>query len=126
MPLYTYRCDECGNELEQFNRITDRHTNAPDCHGPMGIRLHANMGYLKADCHYVCPVTRKPVTTQRQRANIMAEHNLIDANDFKPKAFIAKEEAALAKREKLAGTLKNPLPDREMRELLPRRAFGEC
>lgn len=91
----------------------------------MGIRPHANMGFVKAECRYVCPVTRKPVTTQRQRQNIMAEHNLIDANDFKPKEFIAKEEAAKAKREKLAGTLKNPLPDREMRELLPRRAYGQ-
>lgn len=124
MPLYTYRCDSCGTEKDEFNRIADRHTNAPACHGPMGIRLQPNMGYLKADCHYKCPVTRQPVTTQRQRKNIMAEHGLIDANDFKPKDFIRKEETALAKRNKLAGTLKNPLPDREMRELLPRRAFG--
>lgn len=48
----------------------------------MPIKLSPNIGYVQGDCHYTCPVTRQQVTTNRQRRNIMARHNLIDANDF--------------------------------------------
>jgi putative FmdB family regulatory protein len=119
MPIYSYECSTCNKTAEEFHRMAERHTHAPVCHGPMGIVLQPNMGYVQRDCHYECPVTRQPVTTNRQRANIMAEHRLIDANDFKPAPRIAREEAALQHRQKLAATLKNPLPDKEMRKLLP-------
>lgn len=48
----------------------------------MSIKLSPNLGYVQPDCHYKCPVTRQHVTSNRQRCNIMSQHNLIDANDF--------------------------------------------
>jgi putative FmdB family regulatory protein len=123
MPLYSYQCKTCGHDLDAFNRIADRHTNAPKCPtctAPMGIQLQPNIGFVQRDCSYMCPVTRQPVTSNRQRARIMAEHGLTDANDFKPKPLMDKAQREWADRERLAQTLKNPLPEKEMRKLLPR------
>jgi len=111
MPLYLYQCS-CGNETEAFNRMADRHTHAPECttHGQMRVKLTPVIGYMQRDCHYKCPVTGKHVTTNRQRTNIMREHNLIDANDFPltPKV-IEQEELKLKDRAALGAKLKEPL-----------------
>lgn len=34
MPIYRYRCDECGSERDAYRRVVDRH-DAPECHGVM-------------------------------------------------------------------------------------------
>jgi hypothetical protein len=110
MPLYSYTC--CGNETEAVNRIAERRTHAPkcpDCSNPMDIKLNPVMGHVQSDCHYRCPVTDRQITTHRQRANVMAEHNLIDANDFPPEKTIAKQNAIKAKRDELAAGLHKPL-----------------
>lgn len=85
----------------------------------MEIELTPVMGYVQRDCHYMCPVTRKPVTSNAQRREIMAANGLMDANDFKPKVAFEKEEKALQQRTDLAKTLVSPLPEKEMRKFLP-------
>ena len=82
MPLYSYACPVCGAERDEFNRIDDRHTNAPQCHGPMRLLISPVRGSVQESCHYVCPQTGQGVTSWRQRRNILAEHRLVDARDL--------------------------------------------
>ncbi len=109
MPLYSYICTECGNEAEAVNRVDDRRTNAPRCHGRMDIKLQPVSGYMQRDCNYTCPVTGGIVTSARQRKYIMESRDLQDANDFK--SNFAKQKAQHARLQRLAGTLSQPITD---------------
>jgi putative FmdB family regulatory protein len=121
MPLYSYVCPKCGTEQDAFNRVSDRRANAPECCGRKAeIRIAPVIGYVQRDCHYVCPVTDKPVTTNRQRKNIMAEHQLIDANDFSPKKAYQKAKKQHDRNEELAGLLKHKeLPEKVLDKYRP-------
>ena len=101
MPLYTYKCPECGTKKDGYNTVSNRNSGplcAP-CHGvlmeltivPVNIAPILGGG----DCAgYMCPVTDTFVTSRRERRNIMAQHNLVEAGDAKPsKARQAKTEA---------------------------------
>lgn len=39
MPLYSYLCRTCGERAESFSNVADRHSNAPNCHGKMGLEI---------------------------------------------------------------------------------------
>lgn len=39
MPLYTACCKKCGNVVEYFANVADRHSNAPNCHGKMALEI---------------------------------------------------------------------------------------
>lgn len=52
----------------------------------------------------------------------MDQHDLVDANDFPPQPAIAKAERDKARNAELAAKLVNPLPDRDMQNLVPQ--FG--
>lgn len=75
----------------------------------MDIKLNPNLGHVQGDCHYRCPVTDQNITTHRQRANVMAEHNLVSANDFPPHRTIEKQNKIKAKRDEIAAGLHKPL-----------------
>ena len=106
MPIYTYKCATCGERQEVFNKIDARDANPPHCCDmPTDRQLDAPMGIVKADCHYVCPVTGAQVTSYRQRANIMAKEGLRDGNDYKPAETIARQKKKTADRQALASQL---------------------
>lgn len=119
MPLYAYQCKECGAERDQFNRVSDRHTNVPTCaqHGAMALRIMPNLGYVQRDCHYICPATGQQVTNHRQRRRIMEENGFIDANDFKPEKAFEKAEREWQRNEELIASVKHPLSDAALSEL---------
>lgn len=119
MPIYDYLCPECGAERELFNRVSERRTNAPDCHGPMDIKLSANLGYVQRECRYECPVTGKVVTSHRERRNVMAEHDLVDANDFKPDMAHRKAKKRYDDNAAKAALLKTPLSDKVLDQYRP-------
>lgn len=75
----------------------------------MDIELRAPQVSVQRECHYHCPVTGKEVSSHRTRRNIMAEHGLIDANDFPPAKVAEKGEKAKAKREEIASGLGKPI-----------------
>ncbi len=95
MPRYDFQC-ECGHVQEEVLRVAQLDTSAPaceDCGGKMRqVLLEAPMAYVRPDTHYKCPVTNAGVTSQAQRRNIMAKHDLIDANDFTPEYAMRKEK----------------------------------
>lgn len=84
MPNYDYKCHSCGHEQESFNRMNECRTNAPTCCGEgMDIIIkQAPMGFVDRPIEYICPVTSTPVTTRRQRNEIMKREGLVDANDL--------------------------------------------
>ena len=85
MPLYAYKCPSCGAESDDFNRIDERHTHAPNCDHcavQMSMVIPPVRGIVQETAHYVCPATGERVTSWRQRRNIMAKHDLVDARDI--------------------------------------------
>ena len=90
MPIYAYKCPDCGADRDAFNSIDERHTSAPNCATcavQMTMVISPVRGTVKQDCHYVCPKTGQKVTSWAQRQNIFAEHGLVDGRDVTP-AFI--------------------------------------
>lgn len=79
MPIYTYRCAECGAVDEQFARVSDRDASVPECHGQMQRQLCPSMVSVQADCHAISPIDGTPLTSRRQRAEYMKRHDLVDA-----------------------------------------------
>lgn len=118
MPLYAYVC-ECGKSEDRFNRIADRHTNAPECHGPMRMELQPTYGYVQTECHYRSPLTGEPITSWRQRKYEMESKGYVDANDFKPKTAFKREEGELARRTSLANKLTGPLTRKDLEPHVP-------
>lgn len=106
MRIYEYRCLECGAELEAVNTIDQRRSHAPFCCGVQTqIEIRSpRQGYVDNMEEYICPVTRKPITTRRQRNYVMEENYLIDANDYlqTDEQRAAKAAKAQAERERIA------------------------
>lgn len=94
MPSYDFQCDTCGVITEAYLRVSQLENDRPSCCGQMTrqVILRPPMGYVRPDTHYKCPVTNEGVTSQRQRRNIMAKHDLIDANDMTPDFAKRQEE----------------------------------
>lgn len=111
MPIYPYRCETCGRSQDAFNRVDDRDANAPTCCGAATARqLSAPMVSVPGNCAYKCPVTGQTVTSERQRRNLMAEHRLVDANDFTPAYMVERKRKARAENERLAAELYRDIP----------------
>lgn len=111
MPIYAYQCETCAECIDEFNRIDDRHTNAPVCRcgaGQMTMRISPVRGSVQQDCHYVCPATGAKVTSYAQRRELMAKHNLVDARDITP-AFVKREsDKQIAEDYKIAAGMDMP------------------
>lgn len=83
MPVYDYKCIECGASKDAFRSIADRE-NAPecDCGGKMQKMITPTQvglvmgGYAMPG--YKCPVSGEYVTSRKQRREIMARHNLVE------------------------------------------------
>ena len=84
MPIYAFRCDQCGRDQDQFARVADRDANPPACCGAsMGRRLTAPMVFVSNLEAYQCPLSGEVVTSSRRRADLMKEHDVVDARDYK-------------------------------------------
>lgn len=110
MPCYAYRCATCGTDKDEFNRIDDRHVNAPRCCGAaMGIVPQVGMVYVAhPNFQAKSPIDGTVLSTYRQRADYMKRHNLVDANDTPPKAVIEKARKKIQARKELAAKLPQP------------------
>lgn len=108
MPLYSYRCAECGAETDAFNSVAECETSAPECHGRMQIAIQPVRSTMQKDLCYVCPATGEKVTSWRQRENIFKKHDLVDARDIKPDFVIRKQKERRAAREKLWRSMDMP------------------
>jgi putative FmdB family regulatory protein len=111
MPIYPFTCPTCGASRDEFKRVADRDANPPECCGAaMARQITAPMVSVPAECRYKCPVTGEVVTSYRQRRNLMAQHNLVDANDFTPAYMVERKRKARAENERIAAGLYADLP----------------
>lgn len=111
MPLYSYQCQKCERVEDAIRKVVD-HAIGPDCCGePMRQKITAPMlapimgGGNWAG--YQCPVTGRFVTSRRERKNIMAEHDLVEAGDKRerkprPEPKVSEHDTAMAVKEALA------------------------
>lgn len=101
MPLYTYRCDQCGRDTDHFNKMAAR-DNGPDCCGaqsrpiitPTMVQVPGG-----TDLNYRCPMSGEIVQSMRRRQYLMQKHDVVDARDYteswkRAKAKRASEDAA--------------------------------
>ena len=110
MPLYEYQCQNTGKIISRHRRIQDRKLPCQcECGSSavLGI-FSAPMGHVQPEAHYVCPATGQQVTSWRQRRNLFAQHDLMDANEV-DQAHAKK--ARLKKKEKREELAKDYLPD---------------
>lgn len=82
MPIYTYKCPDCGKIEDAYRSVDDRH-KGPECHGQMlktisAIMLQPILGGGN-DPGYMCPVTDEFVSSRKRRREIMKEHNLVES-----------------------------------------------
>lgn len=118
MPLYAFRCQTCQAEQDAYLPVAELDTGAPECpgHGQMRQYLTPTMIAVQPDCHFVCSATEQPVTSHRQRRNIMAEHRLLDARELDYPNRIAEKKATRAR--ELAEANAN-LPQVDLTEYIP-------
>lgn len=65
MPIYTYRCCECGRTTDAYRTVETR-AEAPECCGEM--RQIIAPAYIAPDLpEYTSPITGKPVCGRKQR-----------------------------------------------------------
>ena len=117
--LYDYRCLQCGKEVEEFNRISERRTNAPVCCGErMDLFMSAApYGWVDREIRYVCPVTNQGITSRYQRNETMKRNDLMDANDFVNHKTIAK---SVQKKQELDAFVEANKPPPEIQEKVNR------
>lgn len=120
MPMYLYRCAECGAAHDHFARVSEIDTSIPECHGPMQRQLCAPMVAVQADICAASPIDGTPITSRRQRTEYMKRNGLQEA--LPAKEVIRK--AQKRKQELQATAAKLPeLPKHLQRQLYEQAGF---
>lgn len=93
MPVYAYRCETCERNQDSYNRIDERHTNAPVCcDQPMGIRL--TPAYIRPDIEpYESIIDGSEITGRAAHREHLKETGCVELGDEKPQWMKDKEEA---------------------------------
>lgn len=84
MPLYEYECQVCLSRQSRQRSIAERNRGPYCCDLMMEKRIFTPTmaEFPEWDVNYRCVATGQEVTSQRQRKQIMAKHDLADARDF--------------------------------------------
>lgn len=79
MPIYTYRCIECGNIQDGYRPIAARNV-CPTCSkcGAETEKAIVPTHVAPQMPEYQCPVTGEVVHSKKRRREIMAKHNLVE------------------------------------------------
>ena len=79
MPIYSYRCSDCGAVADQYSPVADRNKNIPDCHGPMTRQLSVAFIGVQAEVCAESPIDGTVLTSRRQRSEYMKRNGLQEA-----------------------------------------------
>lgn len=116
MPTYAFRCPTCDTRTELVCRIAELDASHPACCGaPMVQQLFANMGRVQTGCHYKCPATGQWITNRRQRAEVMKQNGLVDADDYA--SNMQKTKARFERNKELGAKLYKDVPPDVLREM---------
>ena len=124
MPLYSYHCPACGDEVDEMRRLAESDAPGPLCCGaPMPKRITAPMVAVKAFENYRCPMSGEVVQSFRRRDYLMKQNNVVDAREFEghwqrveakrkaERAAVAAEYEKLPEAVKKAGKELSAVPD---------------
>lgn len=114
MPMYSYRCADCGAVADQYSRVSERNQNIPECHGPMARQLSVGTINVQTNIHAISPIDGTPLTSRRQRAEYMKRNSLEDA--VPAAETIRKAKAVKAENQRLAAQIPK-LPEHVIRQL---------
>ena len=64
MPIYSYRCSDCGAVADQYSPVADRNKNIPDCHGPMIRQLSVSLIGVQAEVCAESPIDGTVLTSR--------------------------------------------------------------
>lgn len=84
MPLYDFRCDECGKTSRSVFREYEQRDNGPECCGKSSSRVWLTMpGVMGAGQFepYLSPIDGRPITSERARIEDMARNNCVPYED---------------------------------------------
>lgn len=89
MPIYSYKCAECGELTDEYNLISHRHkTPVCACGGETALSIQPTQiapvmggGDFPG---YKCPVTDEFVSSRKRRKYIMDSNNLVEVGDREP------------------------------------------
>lgn len=84
MPLYSYRCSQCGQVHDQHNTVENR-ANGPQCCGAATDKmLTAAMVQVPGGIgiNYECPMTGEHVQSMRRRKYLMEQNNVVDSREL--------------------------------------------
>ena len=106
MPMYDYQCRVCGGVTTRFRKIVDRNDRMTcDCDGVMQLAiLSAPAAKIQPEAHYMCPATGQEVTSWRQRKNLFAKHDLVQADPDRNAETQKRNQEKARKRKKIAET----------------------
>ena len=116
MPMYDYQCKTCAAITTRFKKIVDRN-DAPTCDCDSVMRLailSAPATQVQPEAHYLCPATGQEVTSWRQRKNLFAKHDLIQADPDRNAETQSRNQKKARDQKKIA---ENYLP-KDLREKL--------
>ena len=74
MPIYEYRCESCGEELELFRSITDNNNpSCKSCGGSMKKLISRSSFHLKGTGWYVTDYAGKKETDKEEKKEASSE-----------------------------------------------------
>ena len=76
MPLYQFKCDECGAEIEEYQSMKEEHV--AQCCGKNARRIFNPTAFTDVYNGQYEPALRQYVGTKTERRRLMKEANLID------------------------------------------------
>lgn len=120
MPMYSYRCSDCGAVADQYSRVSERDSNIPNCHGPMTRQLCPATVSVQADICAASPIDGTVLTSRRARTEYMKRNDLQEA--LPAKEVIRDAMARRRKNEELAAKLPK-LPDKIKQQLYQEGGF---
>jgi putative FmdB family regulatory protein len=120
MPMYLYRCAECGAARDQFDRVSDRDANIPECHGAMERQICMPLVSVQTDICAKSPIDGTVLTSRRQRTEYMKRNDLQEA---RPSSEVIREATKRRRdNEALAAQLPGT-PDRIKQQLFKEAGF---
>lgn len=84
MPLYDFRCDDCGKIRRSIYRKYEQRDEGPECCGKAAIRVWLTTpGFMGAGQFeaYLSPIDGRPITSERARLEDLRRNNCVPYED---------------------------------------------
>lgn len=76
MPLYEFKCEQCGKKHERYQAMVEEHVS--ECCGQVSQRVYNPTAFTDVYTGKYEPALRQYVGTKTERRRLMKEKNLIE------------------------------------------------